>query len=234
MVAVDMLLCDTYNRLYSLKVTRRMKNFINRLRNRSSISDDAVVCAPTIEGLIEQLGDKDGITRERARHALVAMGSRSVEPVLQALGHRKNRVRFEAAMCLRDVADRRAIDGLVKGLGDRAFEVRWIAAEGLIAVGRPCIPAVLHSLMQHADSVWLRDGSRHVLSHFAGLDLHSAYHLEHHAPWVDFDLKDVLTPVVSALESSGTAALAPVAAIRAMEHFPAVVKPRDSRYVIPH
>ncbi|MBN1857353.1 MAG: HEAT repeat domain-containing protein [Dehalococcoidia bacterium] len=211
-----------------------MKRLFNHLHNRSSAPDDAVVCAPTIEGLIEQLADKDGIKRERARHALVAMGPRAVEPVLQALGHRKSRVRFEAAMCLRDIADRRAIDGLVKALADRTFEVRWIAAEGLIAVGRLCVPAVLHALMQGADSVWLRDGSRHVLSHFAGLDLHSDYHLEHHAAWVDFDLKDVLSPVVRALESSGAAAQAPVAAIRAMESFPSGVKPRDARHIIPH
>ena len=211
-----------------------MKNPFSRRSNRSSVSGDAVVCAPTLDGLIVQLGDRDGITRERARHALVAMGSRAVEPVLQALGHRKNRVRFEAAMCLRDIADRRAVDGLVKALGDRAFEVRWVAAEGLIAVGRMSVPAVLRALMQSADSVWLRDGSRHVLSHFAGLDLHSAYHLEHHAAWVDFDLKDVLTPIVSVLDSSGAATGVPVAAIRALDHFPAEVKLRDTRHVIPH
>lgn len=136
-------------------------------------------------------------------------------------------------MCLRDIADRRAIDGLVEALGDHTFEVRWVAAEALINIGRPVVPAVLRALMQHADSTWFRDGCRHVLSHFAGLDLRAAYHIEHHPAWVDFDLRDVLTPVVKTLEQPGAASQSPVAAVHALGFFPAVDSGFE-RHVVPH
>jgi len=183
---------------------------------------------------VQQLGDRDGVTRERARRALVTYGSRAVPALLEALKHKKSRVRFEAAMCLRDIGDRRAIEGLVEALADRKFEVRWVAAEGLVNVGRPAVAPVLRALTRHADSVWLRDGCHHVLSHFAGMDLRSAYHAEHHPAWVDFDLKDVLTPVVRALEQSGARSQAPVAAARALDMFPSELPPRKDRHVIPH
>jgi len=211
-----------------------MKNLFTLFGKRGSGATDAVTCAPSIDGLIQQIGDRDGVTRERARRSLVSLGSSGVEALLQALKHRKSRVRFEAAMCLRDIADRTAIDGLVAALGDRTFEVRWVAAEALINIGRPVVPVALHALMQQADSTWLRDGCRHVLSHFAGLDLHAAYHVEHHPAWVDFDLRDVLSPVVKALEQTGAASRAPVVAVRALEFFPVVPLSRKDRYVMPH
>ncbi len=211
-----------------------MKGLFSWFRRRTSQPDDALTCAPTIDGMVVQLGSADGVTRERARRTLVEMGPRPVDSLLQALKHRKSRVRFEAAMCLRDIADRRAIDGLVGALGDRVFEVRWVAAEGLIALGRLSAPAVLRALMERSDSIWLCEGSRHVLSHFAGLDVHSTYHLEHHSAWVDFDLRDVLMPVVQSLDCSGASSGVPVAAARAMEHFPVVPSPRQEQHFAPH
>jgi len=209
-----------------------MKNLFGFLSRRGSAAD-AVTCAPTVDGLLAQLEDRDGVTRERARRSLVTLGGPAVEPLIQALKHRRSRVRYEAAMCLRDISDRRATDGLVEALADRTFEVRWVAAEALISLGRPVVPVVLHALMEHADSSWLRDGCRHVLSHFAGLDLRAAYHMEHHPAWVDFDLRDALTPVVKALEQPGAASRAPVVAVRALEFFPSSPLPASDRYVMP-
>jgi HEAT repeat protein len=212
----------------------RMKDFFGLLGKRSSATADAVTCAPSIDGLLQQLGDRDGVTRERARRSLSSLGTSAVEPLLQALKHKKSRVRFEAAMCLRDIADRRAIGGLVEALADRTFEVRWVAAEALINIGRPVVPAILHALMEQADSAWMRDGCRHVLSHFAGLDLRAAYHVEHHPAWVDFDLRDVLTPVTKSLEQPGAASQVPVVAVRALEFFPVSPPSRLDRHVMPH
>ena len=211
-----------------------MKNLFGLFGKRGSGTADAVTCAPSVDGLIQQLGDRDGVTRERARRSLVSLGTLGVEPLLQALKSKKSRVRFEAAMCLRDIADRRAIDGLVEALSDRTFEIRWVAAEALINVGRPVVSFVLHALMEHADSTWLRDGCRHVLTHFAGLDLRAAYHVEHHPAWVDFDLRDVLSPVIKALEEPGSASRVPVVAVRTLEFFPATELPRIDRSVVPH
>lgn len=211
-----------------------MKNLFALFGKRDSGAGDAVTCASSIDGLIQQIGDRDGVTRERARRCLASLGTPAEEPLLQALKSKQSRVRFEAAMCLRDIAGRNAIDGLVQALGDRTFDVRWVAAEALINIGRPVVPVALHALMERADSTWLRDGCRHVLSHFAGLDLHAASHVEHHPAWVDFDLRDVLSPVVKALEQTGAASRVPVVAVRALEFFPVVPLSTQDRYVMPH
>ena len=207
------------------------------LLGRRATAPAAVVCATTPEGLVDQLNDRDGIVRERARRTLIAMGATAVDSLLVALQHRRSRVRYEAAMCLAAIADRKAVGGLVRALGDRAFEVRWVAAEGLINIGRAAVPAVLEAIMSGAGSAWLREGSRHVLSHFAGRDLHAAYHIEHHPAWIDFDLRDALGPVVDALDQTGAESSAPVEAIRAMELFSAVAPAKQVRlirHVVPH
>ncbi len=207
------------------------------LLGRRATTPGAAVCATTPDGLIDQLSDRDGIVRERARRALVAMGTTAVEPLLEALQHRRSRVRYEAAMCLAAIADRKSIGGLVRALGDRAFEVRWVAAEGLINIGRAAVPPVLQAIMSEAGSAWLREGSRHVLSHFAGRDLHAAYHIEHHPAWIDFDLRDALGPVVDALDQTGAESRAPVEAIRAIELLspaPPAQQVRSIRHVVPH
>jgi hypothetical protein len=210
-----------------------MKRLSDFFRPQPPRQEEAVTCAPTVDALIQQLGDRDGVTRERARRALGGVGGPAVEPLLAVLKHKNSAVRYEAAMTLRDIGDRRAVEPLVEALGDRSFEVRWVAAEALIDAGRAAVPAVLHALLHNADSTWFRDGCHHVLSHFAGLDLHSAYHVEHHPAWVDYDLREVLRPVMQALEGSGVASRAPVAAVRAMEHFPASTS-RQDRHIIPH
>ena len=210
-----------------------MKRLSDLFRSRTPQQVETVTCAPTVDRLVQQLESRDGVTRERARRALAAMGGPAVGALLAALKHKESSVRYEAAMCLRDIGDRRAIEGLAEALGDRSFEVRWVAAESLIDAGRAAVPAVLHALLHHADSAWFREGCHHVLSHFAGLDLHSAYHVEHHPAWVDYDLREVLRPVVQALEGPGAASRAPVAAVRAMEHF-SVPAPRRGRHILPH
>ena len=211
-----------------------MRNPFGLFGKRGSGSGDAVTCASSIDGLVQQLGERDAVTRERARRSLVSLGGPAIGPLLQALKSKSSRVRFEAVMCLRDLGDRRAIAGLVDALGDRTFEVRWVAAEALINIGRPVVPVVLRALMEHSQSTWLRDGCRHVLSHFAGLDLRAEYHIERHPAWVDFDLRDVLSPVIAALEQPGAAARAPIVAVKALEFFPPSTAPRVDQAVTPH
>lgn len=42
------------------------------------------------------------------------------------------------------------------------FDVRWLAAEGLIAIGRPTLIPSLRRLSEKSDSLWLREGAHHV------------------------------------------------------------------------
>ena len=46
---------------------------------------------------------------------------------------------------------------------DEDYEVRWLAAEALIALGMDAIKPLLRKLLSHYDSTFLRVGAHHVL-----------------------------------------------------------------------
>jgi HEAT repeat protein len=52
---------------------------------------------------------------------------------------------------------------LINLLGDKEFEIRWIAAEGLIKIGRPAILPLLKSIRDGKSSFILNKGAHHIL-----------------------------------------------------------------------
>jgi len=72
-------------------------------------------------------------------------------------------VRWEAAKALSQIANPASIQALLEALSDKTFEVRWMAAEGLIRIGRKAVIPLLEALVEHSDSYWLREGIHHVL-----------------------------------------------------------------------
>jgi HEAT repeat protein len=116
-----------------------------------------------IDSLIADLASKDGIVRVKARQQLVAYKKRSVDPLIRALSHENDWVRWEAAKALSQIGNPESIQALLVALADKQFEVRWLAAEGLIRIGRKAIVPLLETLVKHSDSYWLREGIHHVL-----------------------------------------------------------------------
>ena len=148
---------------------------------------------------IQSLSDPDGLVRERARHALVAIGSASVEPLIAALKASDDQVRWEAAKALSAIGDPAAAPALVTALDDELFGVRGIAAEGLTALQRDGLRAMLPALMHHADSAVLRHGAHHVLRSLSN------------RKW-----RSLVQPIVTALEGVDASLAVPLAAHRAM------------------
>jgi HEAT repeat protein len=148
---------------------------------------------------IQSLSDSDGLVREHARRALVALGSASVEPLISALKDSDDQVRWEAAKALSEIGDPVAAPALVAALEDELFGVRWLAAEGLAAMGRDGLRALLPALMHHADSAVLRHGAHHVLRSLSN------------RKW-----RSLVMPIVTALESADASLAVPNAAHRAL------------------
>lgn len=117
----------------------------------------------TVAELVARFAERDVITRQNARIALEEIGPPSVEALLAALETPVFRVRWEAAKALSTIADPRAAPALVRRLRDRAVGIRWLAAEGLIAIGRLSLRPLLESLISHSDSIEMREGAHHVL-----------------------------------------------------------------------
>lgn len=153
-----------------------------------------------IEGLIEQLASHDGTIRQTARQALIECGHDAVPHLVGALRDRDSQVRWEAAKALVSLHDPVTALALVQALQDENSGVRWIAAEGLIALRFDGIYPLLQELIQHSDSVRLREGAHHVLHTLADDGL--SYYVE---------------PVVQAIDDVEPVLQVPVAAYYALQ-----------------
>ncbi len=118
-----------------------------------------------LESLIDQLASKDGVIRQKAREALVAMGKPAVPSLIQALQNATlDQVRWEAAKALDSLSDTRAMPSLVKALEDRNSDVAWVAADALKTYKKTAWPSILMALIKgKSESVALRKGAHHVL-----------------------------------------------------------------------
>ena len=158
-----------------------------------------MILTSPIEALIQELSDSDGLVREKARHALVALESASVESLIGALKDSDDQVRWEAAKALAVIRDPAAAPALVTALEDDLFGVRWLAAQALAALEDDGLRVLLPALMHDADSAVLRHGAHHVLRALSN------------RRW-----RALVMPVVTALESANASLAVPLAANRAM------------------
>lgn len=118
--------------------------------------------ASGIDSLIAALRSEDGMVREHARTKLVALGRPAATSLIQLLSDDHEQVRWEAAKALSEIRDPSAAEPLVAALEDQRFGTRWVAAEGLIALGRASLLPLLRRLATGEDSTWLREGAHHV------------------------------------------------------------------------
>jgi HEAT repeat protein len=127
-------------------------------------NQNEAVRAEDITTLVDQLGDHDGLKRQKARASLVSLDGSAVPSLIKALSDPSRDVRWEAVKALGDIADPSAAPALVEALEDERFGVRWLAAEALIALGPgAALPPLMQALSRSSDSVWLRQGAHHIL-----------------------------------------------------------------------
>jgi HEAT repeat protein len=123
-----------------------------------------------------------------------------VPSLIQLLSHHKQHVRWEAAKALGGIGDPIAAFALVNALNDRDGDVRWVAADGLVALGRDALPPLLAALIERTESDWLCEGAHHVC--------HVLVRKRRFGP--------VLRPLLAALEQSEPETAAPLAAYNAL------------------
>ncbi len=121
--------------------------------------------ATNLETLMDMLANKDGVIRQKAREALVALGKPAVSSLTQALQNSKlDQVRWEAAKALGSISDTRSMPSLVKALEDGNPDVAWAAADALKTFQKGAWPPLLQALIKgESDSVGLRKGVHRVL-----------------------------------------------------------------------
>ena len=154
----------------------------------------------TIKKLIMALSSDDDPARKVARQSLVAIGSPAVVPLMEALKQKDDHVRREAVKALSAIVDPKAAPALIKSLEDEEFDIRWLAAEGLVGLGMDGLNPLLQAVVERGDSPLLLDGAHHVVHDMA-----------------KGGLKKYLRPVLASLEGVGTEVKAPVAASHALD-----------------
>ena len=163
--------------------------------------------APSMESLVEGLTSVNGGIREEARKKLIAHGSEAIKPLVALLSSPDIQTRWEVAKALGEIHHREAAAALASCLADEHRDVRWVAAEGLIAIGDDALEPVLEELIAHADSVWVRGEAEHILRSCSG---------DHPA----------LTPVLKALTGRAPLFEVPVAAFNALKALRAATSSR--------
>ena len=113
---------------------------------------------------VDALTSRKWAERHDARTRLARLGDAAVGAVAELLEDPREQARWEAAKTLSDMNRVTAAPALVRALTDEeSFGVRWVAAEGLVRLGRDALVPLFEALMRNPRSVYLRVGAHHVL-----------------------------------------------------------------------
>lgn len=139
-----------------------------------------------IECLVSCLRSRDGSIREMIRKCLVSIGQLAIPALIQALDSNNRDTRWEATKALGEIGNPCVAEALVGILSRDQFAIRWLAAEGLISIGKQGLEPLLLALLHDPDSGFLRDGTHHVLNAVRDADA---------------SLWGILTPLIDALDT---------------------------------
>jgi len=126
-------------------------------------SNEEKIQGEQLQKLVSDLSNKDGIIRRHARQKLEQAGTAAVDYLIASLDIPDDNTRWEATKALGHIGDPKAAPALVHALMDDSFEVQWLAAEGLIALGEAAIEPLLEGLAHNYGSIFMRQGAHHVL-----------------------------------------------------------------------
>lgn len=150
----------------------------------------------TIDTLIAELSSKDGIARQTARAELVKIGAPALESLIRTFETERNTyAHWEAAKAMSAIGGPEAVTPLLHALDDKEFSIRWIAAEGLVAIGSPALEGLLNSIIEEEQAQFFCEGAHHILHDLISKQLIDAETIEQIEP-----LQKVLMKSVSEIE----------------------------------
>lgn len=120
-----------------------------------------------IRNNIQKLSNKNGLIRDKARRTLEEIGLPAIDFLAEYVDHPDVTARWEAVKALGEINEPVAAPLLVNALEDNDGDVRWLAAEGLAALGEEGLIELFNTLFTNSDSIYLRKGAHHVLSRIA-------------------------------------------------------------------
>jgi hypothetical protein len=124
--------------------------------------------------LILDLTDKEDYHKKTsAKNSLIYLGN-SILPQLNSLLNSDNyELRIIAAKIIQQIKSEESIDTFLSLITDEDSSIRWIAAKGLVSIGRVTIVPLLKKIMKLNGSDYLKWGAHYVL-----VNLFDAYEKE--------------------------------------------------------
>ena len=116
-----------------------------------------------LDALVAELSSKDSNARRHARTELVKAGADAVIPLAELIHEKDHKLRWEVVKTLSEINSFAAAGPLIEALKDEKSDVRWIAAEGLVHLGKEILPTLMHGIIEHYKSNDFRSGVHHVL-----------------------------------------------------------------------
>ena len=135
------------NKNDKIEIDKRLKGFSDNL----------------ISPFQELLYSNNSVKKLAARSDLVKMGKNFIPQLFKLLDSENGLLRMEAAKVIELIADRKSIPFFINLLDDKVFEIRWIAAEGLIKTGKRSIVPLLKSIRDWKSTLIFNNGAHHVL-----------------------------------------------------------------------
>lgn len=134
-----------------------------KTRNNSEIDIDLNGFPENLVRLIKELMDDNNYRNKiNAGKTLVKMGKKITPQLHKLLDSKNDLLRKEVARIVKLISDRRSVPFLIRLLDDPEFDIRWIAAVGLIRIGRRSIIPLLKSIRDGKSSSLLNQGAHHV------------------------------------------------------------------------
>jgi hypothetical protein len=83
--------------------------------------------------------------------------------IIRSSSPENEKLKSEIAGIINVIADKRSIPALINLLDDSEYDIRWIAAEGLIKIGRKSIIPLIRSIKDGRNPCFPGKGAYHVL-----------------------------------------------------------------------
>lgn len=162
-----------------------------------------------IDKLITNLSSKNSQVRQNARLTLANIGQPAIIPLWNQLRSSEKWVRWESAKALAEMREPCVAPILVNFLTDKDTDIRWMAAEGLIALGSVSLEPLFESLTQYSGSLEMAESAHHVLHDlFAGKVHEGELEYEPLNP-LNNDIKSIIKPVMESIRSTESTILIP-------------------------
>ncbi len=115
------------------------------------------------EFIREVVENKDHLKKIKARDTLFNMGKSIFPQMVSLLNSENYEVRIEAAKIIQQMRTKESLYLFIRLLEDDDSAVRWIAARGLVLLGRDSIVPVLKAIIKRGKSHDFKSGAHYVL-----------------------------------------------------------------------